>query len=117
MKTHALSRPQTPRILAVAQRRARRRQKSGTGVCPRENSANNYLAEKSANLCPRYETPNGGKNRKGAGAPRGNRNAVTHGGRTAEMKALKAEVRAALRRLKCSMAMVKAELALRRQKK
>jgi len=38
--------------------------------------------------------------RRGSGAPLGNRNAVKHGRRTAEMRALRAEVRLAVQKAK-----------------
>lgn len=44
--------------------------------------------------------------RRGPGAPKGNRNAVKHGRRTAEMRALRAEVRFAVQNAKALAAAV-----------
>ncbi len=93
----------SPVIAAAAARPVTRRRRRGPPVADLEN---NYVANSAAGI-----GHNSG-NRKGAGARRGNTNAVTHGAYDAEARLFRRYVHYMCRRARMLIAARKAALAL-----
>ena len=106
MKAFALAAANTPRIPAEAKLRPRRRPNALGGGRGLPRAGNNYLAECRARPRSANRNLNWGRNRKGAGAPRGNKNAYKHGACVVETRARFAGYRARVERIKWTCALV-----------